>query len=228
MLKEEGKNTPDFHERVEQEKVSFEDNNNLKNDEDTDMEIKVDEEENESLEDVETEDVEAEDKQNEDEELQENLERLKDENIRLKSEKEKFENEFKALQDRLSRTAAEYDNFRKRTAKEKDAIYSDACRDILKEILPVLDNLERALEVDGNIDDLKKGLEMTIRQFNTAFEKLNVEQISTEGEFDPNMHNAVMHIEDDKYDKNCIVEVFQKGYKRENKIIRYSMVKVAN
>ncbi|MFL0195808.1 nucleotide exchange factor GrpE [Clostridium sp. WILCCON 0269] len=153
---------------------------------------------------------------------------LKSENLKLKAENEKIHNEFKTLQERLSRTAAEYDNFRKRTAKEKEAIYSEVCKDILKEMLPVLDNLERAMQVEGDMEDLKKGVEMTIRQFNTGLEKLNVEEISTEGQFDPNIHNAVMHVEDDKYDKNSIVEVFQKGYKREDKIIRYSMVKVAN
>ncbi|APM38280.1 nucleotide exchange factor GrpE [Clostridium kluyveri] len=221
MLKEEDKNTSDFHGDVEQEvkqdnkNTGFKGNENLENDMDLETEIDKEEDEVENVEEDEVSEVNLE-------------EELKSENIKLKSENEKIHNEFKTLQDRLSRTAAEYDNFRKRTAKEKEAIYSDACRDILKEILPVLDNLERAVEVEGDMDDLKKGVEMTIRQFNTAFEKLNVEEISTEGEFDPNIHNAVMHIEDDNYDKNSIVEVFQKGYKREDKIIRYSMVKVAN
>ncbi len=153
---------------------------------------------------------------------------LKKENFRLKDENSKIMNKFNAIQDRLSRTTAEYDNFRKRTSKEKEGIYSDACKDILKEILPVLDNLERAVKVEGNAEDLKKGVEMTMRQFNAALKKLDVEEIPTEGEFDPNIHNAVMHVEDDKCDKNSIVEVFQKGYKRGDKIIRYSMVKVAN
>ncbi|EDK32952.1 nucleotide exchange factor GrpE [Clostridium kluyveri] len=217
MLREEDKNTSDFHGNVEQEKenTDFKGNENLENDMDLETEIDEEEDEVENVEEDEVSEINLE-------------EELKSENIKLKSENEKIHNEFKTLQDRLSRTAAEYDNFRKRTAKEKEAIYSDACKDILKEILPVLDNLERAVEVEGNIDDLKKGVEMTIKQFKTAFEKLNVEEISTEGEFDPNIHNAVMHIEDDKYDKNSIVEVFQKGYKREDKVIRYSMVKVAN
>lgn len=217
MLREEDKNTSDFHGNVEQEKenTDFKGNENLENDMDLETEIDEEEDEVENVEEDEVSEINLE-------------EELKSENIKLKSENEKIHNEFKTLQDRLSRTAAEYDNFRKRTAKEKEPIYSDACKDILKEILPVLDNLERAVEVEGNIDDLKKGVEMTIKQFKTAFEKLNVEEISTEGEFDPNIHNAVMHIEDDKYDKNSIVEVFQKGYKREDKVIRYSMVKVAN
>ncbi|WP_333860092.1 nucleotide exchange factor GrpE [Clostridium sp.] len=215
MLKEEDKNTPDFQNDVEKDKenMDFQDNENLENDKDVDLEMEEDKAENLEEDEVSKENSEEE---------------LKNENIKLKSENEKIHIQFEALQDRLSRTAAEYDNFRKRTAKEKEAIYSGACKDILKELLPVLDNLERAVEVEGDIDDLKKGVEMTIRQFKTAFEKLNVEEISTEGEFDPNIHNAVMHIEDDKYGKNSIVEVFQKGYKREDKVIRYSMVKVAN
>lgn len=215
MLKEEDKNTPDFQNDVEKDKenMDFQDNENLENDKDVDLEMEEDKAENLEEDEVSKENSEEE---------------LKNENIKLKSENEKIHIQFETLQDRLSRTAAEYDNFRKRTAKEKEAIYSGACKDILKELLPVLDNLERAIEVEGDIDDLKKGVEMTIRQFKTAFEKLNVEEISTEGEFDPNIHNAVMHIEDGKYGKNSIVEVFQKGYKREDKVIRYSMVKVAN
>lgn len=146
----------------------------------------------------------------------------------LKEENSKLKNENDTLKDRLARNVAEYDNYRKRTAKEKEGIYTDACEDILKAILPVLDNLERAISVEGNVDDLKKGVEMTMKQFSGALEKLSVEEINAEGEFDPHFHNAVMHIDDDSYGKNQIVEVFQKGYKRGEKILRYSMVKVAN
>lgn len=147
---------------------------------------------------------------------------------KLQEENAKLSNEVEVLKDRLLRISAEYDNFRKRTAKEKEGIYSDACTDVLKNMLPVLDNLERAVSVEGNLDDLKKGIDMTLRQFKDSLKKLNVEEISTEEGFDPNYHNAVMHMVDDNYGKNEIVEVFQKGYKRENKVIRYSMVKVAN
>lgn len=96
----------------------------------------------------------------------------KDESIidNIKEENKKLKNELDTLQDRLVRTVAEYDNYRKRTSKEKEGIYSDACEDVLKEVLPVLDNLERALLADGNIDDLKKGVEMTLKQFNDALE----------------------------------------------------------
>lgn len=160
------------------------------------------------------------------------LETLMDEltksNKNFVEENKKISSENDALKDRLSRTVAEYDNFRKRTAKEKEGIYTDACEDILKELLPVLDNLERAISVEGTVDDLKKGVEMTIKQFTNALEKLNVEEISTDGEFNPHVHNAVMHIDDNQYGNNQIAEVFQKGYKRGDKVLRHSMVKVAN
>ncbi|MFU0825378.1 nucleotide exchange factor GrpE [Clostridium sp.] len=155
-------------------------------------------------------------------------EELKNENLRLKDENTKLKNELEALKDRLLRINAEYDNFRKRTDKEKKLIYTDACEDILKHMLPVFDNLERAIAAEGNAEDLKKGIEITIKQFNDAFEKLGVEEIPTSGEFDPNYHNAIMHVEDDSFGKNQIVEVFQKGFKREDKVLRFSLVKVAN
>jgi molecular chaperone GrpE len=153
---------------------------------------------------------------------------LKSQNEKLVLENNKINSENEALKDRLARTVAEYENFRKRTSKEKESIYTNACEDILKEVLPVLDNLERAITVDGNIEDLKKGIEMTIKQFNGALEKLNVEEIETDGEFDPHMHNAVLHVDDEQYGKNQVVEVFQKGYKRDDKVLRHSVVKVAN
>lgn len=156
------------------------------------------------------------------------MDELKQSNKSLAEENDKIKNENDTLKDRLARTVAEYDNFRKRTAKEKEGIYTDACEDVLKELLPVLDNLERAISVDGTVEDLKKGVEMTIKQFNTAMEKLSVEEIVADGEFNPHIHNAVMHIDDSQYGNNQIVEVFQKGYKRGDKVLRYSMVKVAN
>ncbi|OAA83535.1 nucleotide exchange factor GrpE [Clostridium ljungdahlii] len=213
MLKDKGDNK-DLNEECEN------DSENEKKDKDNET---VDESVDESTEDNSEEEVE----ETEDKEIS-LLGELKKENLKLKDENKKAINEMDSIKDRLARVMAEYDNFRKRTVKEKDNIYSDACKDILKEVLPVLDNLERAINVEGNAEDLKKGIEMTMKQFNNALSKLNVEEIPCEGEFDPNLHNAVMHIEDDKYDKNSIVEVLQKGYKREDKIIRYSMVKVAN
>jgi molecular chaperone GrpE len=156
------------------------------------------------------------------------MEELKNEKLKLQEENKKLSNEIETYKERLARTAAEYDNFRRRTVKEKEGIYTDACEDVLKNILPVLDNLERAYTVNGSVEDIKKGIEMTIRQFTEALTKLQVEEIATDVEFDPNMHNAVMHIEDESLDKNSIVEVFQKGYKKGSKVLRFSMVKVAN
>ena len=169
----------------------------------------------------------------EDEEFQELLESEKEKDMnkkmkKLQEENMKLENEVIAFKDKLLRTTADYENFRKRTIKEKEGIYTDACADVLKEVLPVLDNLERALSVEGCGEDLRVGVEMTVRQFNDAFNKLGVEELAPEGEFDPNFHNAVMHVEDEQYGTNEIVEVFQKGYKRANKVLRHSMVKVAN
>ncbi|VYU52019.1 nucleotide exchange factor GrpE [Clostridium tertium] len=147
---------------------------------------------------------------------------------KLKDENKKLTNEIDTLKERLLRLTAEYENYRKRTAKEKEGIYTDACTDVLKEMIPVLDNLERAVEVEGNAQDIKKGIEMTIKGFKTSFEKLGVEEIDATGEFDPNLHQAVMHIEDENLNTNTIAEVFQKGYKRGEKVIRYTVVKVAN
>lgn len=147
---------------------------------------------------------------------------------KLKDENKKLNNEVDALKERLLRLTAEYENYRKRTAKEKDGIYTDACTDVLKEIIPVVDNLERALAVDGSVDDLKKGIEMTIKGFQGSLDKLGVEEIDTTAGFDPNLHQAVMHIQDDSFEKNSVAEVFLKGYKRGDKVIRFTMVKVAN
>lgn len=147
---------------------------------------------------------------------------------KLSDENKKLNNEVDALKDRLLRITAEYENYRKRTAKEKDGIYTDACTDVLKEIIPVVDNLERALAVEGSIDDLKKGIEMTIKGFQGSLEKLGVEEIDTTSGFDPNLHQAVMHIQDESFEKNSVAEVFLKGYKKGDKVIRFTMVKVAN
>lgn len=145
-----------------------------------------------------------------------------------KDQIQKLTNEVEALKDRLLRVTAEYENFRKRTAKEKEGIYTDACADVIKEVLPVIDNLERAVAADGSVEDLKKGIEMTIKGLEGSFGKLGVEEIDASGEFDPNLHQAVMHIEDENFEKNSVAEVFMKGYKRGDKVIRHSVVKVAN
>lgn len=146
---------------------------------------------------------------------------------KLKDENKKLSNELDALKDRLLRLTAEYDNYRKRTAKEKEGIYTDACTDVLKELLPVADNLERALAVEGNVEDIKKGVEMTIKGFLNSLEKLGVEEIDTTNGFDPNLHQAISVVEDAKLNTNDVAQVYQKGYKKGEKVIRYSMVTVA-
>lgn len=146
---------------------------------------------------------------------------------KLKDENKKLSNELDALKDRLLRLTAEYDNYRKRTAKEKEGIYTDACTDVLKELLPVADNLERALAVEGNVEDLKKGVEMTIKGFLNSLEKLGVEEIDITNGFDPNLHQAISVVEDANLNTNDVAQVYQKGYKKGEKVIRYSVVTVA-
>lgn len=128
--------------------------------------------------------------------------------------------------DKYLRIMAEYDNFRKRTAKERDFIYSEAYSDAIKQLLPVIDNIERSVTFASD-EETKKGLDMIITQMTEALNKMGVTVIETK-EFDPNVHNAVMHVDDEAYGEGEIVEVFQKGYKYKDKIIRYAMVKVAN
>ena len=130
---------------------------------------------------------------------------------KLKDENKKLSNELDALKDRLVRLTAEYDNYRKRTAKEKEGIYTEACTDVLKEVLPVADNLERALAVDGNVEDLKKGVEMTIKGFLNSLQKLGVEEIDTTNGFDPNLHQAISVVEDENLNSNDVAQVYQKG-----------------
>ena len=145
-----------------------------------------------------------------------------------KEEIKKLTNQVETLKDRLLRLTAEYENYRKRTAKEKEGIYTDACADVLKEVLPTLDNLERAYAADGSVEDLKKGIEMTMKGLQSSFEKLGVEEIPVDEGFDPNLHQAVMHVEDDSVGEGIVVEEFEKGYTYRDTVIRHSMVKVAN
>lgn len=166
----------------------------------------------------------------EDEVLEENKDKENELDVmgKLKEENKKLNNELEALKDRLLRISAEYENHRKRTVKEKEGIYTEACTDVLKEMVPVLDNLERATTLEGNLEDFKKGIDMTIKGFKDSFEKLGVEEIDVTGGFNPNLHQAVMHVQDEDLPTNSVQEVFQKGYKRGEKVIRYTMVKVAN
>ena len=131
--------------------------------------------------------------------------------------------------DKYLRLAAEYDNYRKRTAKEKETLYQDAKADTIKEFLPVYDNLERALKQETCDEAYKKGVEMTMKGLQDALTALGVETIPALGEsFDPNRHNAVMHCDDPEAGESTIVEVFQQGFLCGDKVIRFSMVKVAN
>ncbi|NLM12850.1 MAG: nucleotide exchange factor GrpE [Epulopiscium sp.] len=142
------------------------------------------------------------------------------------------EKEYDELKDRLQRTMAEFDNFRKRTIKEKAVLYDDGIRSAVEQILPVIDNFERALSAaqkDDNSNSFLQGMEMIYRQFKDILTSMGVEEIKAVGEtFNPNLHNAVTHIEDEAFGENEIVEEFQKGYIFKDKVIRYSMVKVAN
>ena len=137
--------------------------------------------------------------------------------------------ELVAEKDKYLRLCAEYDNFRKRTQKEKESIYGDVKAETLKQFLPVFDNLERALAVSTADEAYRRGVEMIMTQFNTTMEKLGVKEIEALGKrFDPAFHNAVMHVEDEEKGENEIVEVFQKGFIMGEKVIRFAMVKVAN
>jgi molecular chaperone GrpE len=148
--------------------------------------------------------------------------------VELDSKIIELTNQLEQERDKFLRLFAEFDNFKKRTQKEKENLYYDSICDCIKQILPISDNLERALTSGGDFETLKKGLTMVLTQLNSGLTNLGVEEISTEIPFDPNLHNAVMHIEDDEAEQGKIVETFQKGYKIKDKIIRYAMVKVAN
>lgn len=132
------------------------------------------------------------------------------------------------LKDSLLRVSAEYENFRKRTAKEKEAIYNEAYAAAVSAFLPFIDNLERAmLYPDG--EGLKAGLEQVMKQLDSILAAEKIEVIDPKlKEFDPELHNAVMHVDDDSYDENIVAEVLLKGYKLKDKVIRFAMVKVAN
>ena len=142
-----------------------------------------------------------------------------------------FEEKYNAEHDSYLRLAADYDNYRKRTAKEKEGIYANAKIDTIKGMLPVYDNLERGLAQFGAEDDdpHKKGLEMIFNQYKEALTRLGVTPIDCVGkEFDPERHNAVMHIEDESCGENTVVEVLQQGFMLGDKVLRFAIVKVAN
>jgi len=160
---------------------------------------------------------------------------IKPENDVFETLKVQLENKSKQCDEYFSvlqRTAAEFDNYKKRTTKEKDSLYTDAVSDVISTFLPVVDSLKRAIDAcngESGKEPLKEGIELVNKQMADAMKNLGIEEIMSIGEnFDPQLHNAVMHIEDDSYSQNVIIEEFQKGYVFKSKVIRHSMVKVAN
>ncbi len=140
-----------------------------------------------------------------------------------------WEEKYKAEHDSHLRLAAEYDNFRKRTVKEKEASYGNGKADAVAKMLPIYDNLERALNQPTEDAAYKKGVEMTMNELLKIFSSLGVEVFGNVGDaFDPNLHNAVMHIDSDELEENTLSQVFQKGFKIGEKIVRFAMVQVAN
>lgn len=138
------------------------------------------------------------------------------------------------LSDQYVRLLAEYDNFRRRSRQEKDQLYAQSVTDVVGEWLPIIDNLERAMAIseaseNQEVKQFSEGLNLVMRQVEKTLEKLNVEKLDPLGEsFNPNLHSAVLHIDDDNYAANEIVEVLEKGYARNDKVIRHAIVKVAN
>ena len=151
----------------------------------------------------------------------------KKELAKLSEELEKTKADLAALNDKYLRMIAEYDTFRKRSGKERESVYADAYSDALSAILPVMDNLERALAFSEG-ETMTEGVKMTLRQFEDALKRLGVESFGARGdEFDPKIHNAIMQTEDEELGENKVAEVLQKGYSKGEKIIRHAMVKVA-
>ena len=175
-----------------------------------------------------TEEVKAEAQETETEAKPDKASKLKSENKALTAENENLKKELAETSDKYLRMLAEYDNFRRRTQKEKEGIYADAYESALSAVLPVADNLERAaLCTDG--ESLSDGVKMIIKQFSEALGKLGVEAYGARGDaFDPVVHNAVMQIEDEELGENTVAEVLQKGYKKGDRILRHAVVKVAN
>lgn len=140
-----------------------------------------------------------------------------------------YEAELAEEKDKYLRLAAEYDNYRRRSQKEREALFSDVRADTVKALLPVYDNLERALKAECTDEAFYKGVELTMNQLLGILEKMGVTLIEAKDcVFDPQLHNAVMHVEDESLGENVIVEEFQKGFKLNDKVIRFAMVKVAN
>lgn len=213
-------------------------NENKELDEQLEQEEQLDDEENtETSEDVNeeeaenTEEGECEDESDEEADGKENkgiFGKKKDK----KEKKDKKTQQIEELTDQLKRTMAEFDNFRKRTDKEKSYMYENGARSVIEKLLPVVDNFERAFKDitdEQREDPFVDGMDKVFKQVMTLFEDIGVKVIETEGQnFNPDFHNAVMHIEDESLEENVIAEEFQKGYTYKDTVIRHSMVKVAN
>ena len=158
--------------------------------------------------------------------MEENKEFEQDEEIADENPYKEYEDKIEELEKKNYDLNDKYDNFRKRSLKERDGIYAEAYIDAIKQILPIVDNMERA-EAYFSDDASSEGVKMIMNSIHEALTKMGVTEIETKT-FDPNYHNAVMHIDDESYGEGEIVEVFQKGYKKGDKVIRYAMVKVAN
>lgn len=168
------------------------------------------------------------------EDLEEKKEKPEEKNTKKhkKERKDKKDEKIEELMDRVTRQMAEFDNFRKRTEKEKSAMYEIGARDVIDKMLPIVDNFERGLQAVP--EELREnafvdGMQMVYKQFLTTLEEIGVKPIEAVGKvFDPELHNAVMHVEDEEAGENTITEEFQKGYTYRDNVVRYSMVKVAN
>ena len=166
--------------------------------------------------------------------VQEPVEEILEEEVQeaaepAQSEVEVLKAQLVQQEDKFLRLAAEYENYRRRTTKEKEAIWNDAKGNAATAFLPVYDNLERALKQETADEAYKKGVEMTMNQLKTVLEKLGITEIPALGQtFDPNLHNAVMHIENEELGENVVSEVFQAGFQLGEKVIRFAMVQVAN
>ena len=166
------------------------------------------------------------------EEIKENekLENKKEEKEKKNESKEMVPKEdYDALDDHFKRILAEFENYKKRSQKERETLYNSILSDVVEVILPVLDNLENAVKVETKDEEYKKGIELVLKQFNDVLRSKGVEEIKAEGEtFDPELHEAVRSVQDEEKGEKEIVEVYRKGYKVGSKVIRHSMVAVAN
>ena len=163
-------------------------------------------------------------------ENEEKKENKKDEKLEQKESKEMVPKEdYDALDDHFKRILAEFENFKKRSKKERESLYNSILSDVVESILPILDNLENAVKAETKDENYKQGIELVLKQFNDVLKSKGIEEIEAEGEtFDPELHEAVRSVQDETKGEKEIVEVYRKGYKIGNKVIRHAMVSVAN